>query len=295
MGADDAERRLDRLLRRLLAKNTQGEILSALRKGLVKLNGKKAQASSLTQEGDILSVAAFLLAPGGDSMEAQKAPPCPYPIIFQNEHLLFIDKPAGVSVHGEGSVAEFFAGQKTAALAFVPAPLHRLDKGTSGLLAVSQSMAGARWFSEKIQAREIKKFYWGIAEGRLEKECLWEDKLSVQESGNGFFTPQAGQEEGAAAKTIATPLKSGLFNGREISLVKYQIFTGRKRQIRAQSAAHGFPLLGDKAYGGKDGAGSGGFFLRSMRMEFPDNDLGLPRVLEAPVPQDFLAFFKDSR
>ena len=84
LGADDAERRLDRLLRRLLAKNTQGEILSALRKGLVKLNGKKAQASSLTQEGDILSVAAFLLAPGGDSMEAQKAPPCPYPIIFQN-------------------------------------------------------------------------------------------------------------------------------------------------------------------------------------------------------------------
>ena len=289
LGADDAGRRLDRLLRRLLAKNSQGEILAALRKGLVKLNGKKAQASSLTQEGDVLSAAAFLLAPDENLPEERKSATCPYPIIFKNEHLLFIDKPAGVSVHGQGSVAEYFAGQKTEALAFVPAPLHRLDKGTSGLLAVSQSMAGARWFSEKIKSHEIKKYYWGIAEGRLQKECLWEDRLAVQETREGFFTPQAGQDDGAAAKTIAKPLKAATFGGKEISLVQYQIFTGRKRQIRAQSAFHGFPLLGDKAYGSEGKR----FFLHSMRMEFPDNDLGLPRVLEAPVPQDFLAFFND--
>ena len=298
LGADDAGRRLDRILRRLLAENSQGAILSALRKGLVRLNGKKAQASDLTQEGDLLSAAAFLLAPnergapneggspkgGRDSerVQDQKAPPCPYPIAFENEHLTFIDKPAGVPVHGEGSVAEYFAGQKTAALAFVPAPLHRLDKGTSGLLAVSKSLAGAQWFCKNIQSHEIKKFYWGIVLGRLDVQEEWNDELEI----NGAKK---------SARTIATPLKHGAVGGKEITLVRFQIFTGRKRQIREQAAMRGHAILGDKAYGGAVAGASknGGFFLRSMRMEFPRNDLGLPPFLEAKEPQDFLAFFKD--
>lgn len=281
MGADDAGRRLDRILRRLLAQNSQGAILSALRKGLVRLNGKKAQASDLTQEGDLLSAAAFLLAPT-ETVQAQKAPPCPYPIVFENEHLTFIDKPAGVPVHGEGSVAEYFAGQKTAALAFVPAPLHRLDKGTSGLLAVSKSLAGAQWFCKNIQSHEIKKFYWGIVLGRLDVQEEWNDELEI----NGAKK---------SARTIATPLKHGAAGGKEITLVRFQIFTGRKRQIREQAAMRGHAILGDKAYGGAVAGASknGGFFLRSMRMEFPRNDLGLPPFLEAKEPQDFLAFFKD--
>lgn len=296
LGADDANRRLDRILKRLLESNSHGAILSALRKGLVKLNGKKADAAAVTSEGDVLSVAEFLLAPSPEApfapsqkgKQGQKAPPCPYPIVYENENLLFIDKPAGVPVHGEGSVAEFFAGQKTAALAFVPAPLHRLDKGTSGLLAVSKSLAGAQWFCKKIQSHEIKKFYWGIVLGRLAAQEEWTDELEI----NG---------EKKAARTIAAPLKSAAFNGKEITLVRFQIFTGRKRQIREQSAKRGHPILGDKAYGGgviggRTGDGgpekSAGFFLRSMRMEFPKNGLGLPDEINADEPQDFLAFFK---
>lgn len=293
LGADDSGRRLDRILRRLLAENSQGAILSALRKGLVKLNGKKAQASDLTQEGDILSVAVFLLAPNEDtapngdpqSVQAKKARPCPYPIVFENEHLMFIDKPAGISVHdGPDSVAQAFCARTNNSLSFVSAPLHRLDKGTSGLLAVSKSAEGARWFCKNIQSRQIKKFYWGIVLGRLSTKEEWTDELEI----NG---------DKKAAKTVATPLKQGAFDGKEITLVQFQIFTGRKRQIRAQSAMRGHPLLGDKAFGGDiSGApkGVGGrFYLRSMRMEFPENDLGLPPFLEAGEPQDFLAFFKD--
>ena len=191
---------------------------------------------------------------------------------MENEHLLFIDKPAGISVHdGPDSVAQVFSKRTNNSLSFVSAPLHRLDQGTSGLLAVSKSAEGARWFCKKIKDHEIKKFYLGIALGRLEAPELWEDEV-----------------DGKAAKTIATPLKNGTVDGKEISLVQYQIFTGRKRQIRAQSAAHGHPLLGDKAFGAEGGR----FYLRSMRMEFPDNDLGLPPFIDAPEPQDFLAFFK---
>ena len=288
--SDDAGRRLDRVLRRLLKENSQGAIEGALRKGLVRLNGKKASASCLTREGDVLSAAAFLL-PESDEANFGSAP-LPYDIIFKNQNLIFIDKPAGIAAHGPGSVAEFFAGQKTDSLSFVSAPLHRLDKGTSGLLAVSNSLEGARWFCQKLKDHEIKKFYWGIALGRLEREELWEDKLENSFGGEGFETSrvaEGGGQKALMAKTIATPIKRGLFCGKEISLVQYQIFTGRKRQIRAQSAFHGFPLLGDKAYG----AGDGKYYLRSMRMEFPDNNLGIPSVIEAPEAQDFLAFFKD--
>ena len=290
MRSDDAGRRLDRVLRRLLKENSQGAIEGALRKGLVRLNGKKASASCLTREGDVLSAAAFLL-PEADEANCGSAP-LPYGIIFKNQNLIFIDKPAGIAAHGPGSVAEFFAGQKTDSLSFVSAPLHRLDQGPSGLLAVSNSLEGAQWFCQKLKDHEIKKVYWGIALGRLEREELWEDKLENSFGGEGFETSrvaEGGGQKALMAKTIATPIKRGLFCGKEISLVQYQIFTGRKRQIRAQSAFHGFPLLGDKAYG----AGDGKYYLRSMRMEFPDNNLGIPSVIEAPEAQDFLAFFKD--
>ena len=297
LGADDAGRRLDRILRRLLAENSQGAVLSALRKGLVRLNGKKAQASDLTSRGDLLSVASFLLAPIPEApfapsqkgKQGQKGPPCPYPVVFENEHLIFIDKPSGISVHdGPDSIAKVFSGRANDSLSFVSAPLHRLDKGTSGLLAVSKSAEGARWFCQKIKEHEIKKYYWGIVLGRLAAQEEWTDELEI----NGAKK---------AARTIAAPLKSGAYNGKEITLVQFQIFTGRKRQIREQSAMRGHPILGDKAYGGGvigGRAGDGGheknagFYLRSMRMEFPKNDLGLPPAIDASEPQDFLAFFK---
>ena len=145
-------------------------------------------------------------------------------------------------------------------------------------------MAGARWFCQKIASHEIKKFYWGIASGRLEREELWEDKIEVDDDG---------RKKTVRAKTIATPLKRGLYDGKEITLVQYQIFTGRKRQIRAQSASHGLALLGDKNFG--EPSPLGRFFLRSMKMEFPQNDLGIPSEICAQEPQDFLAFFKESR
>ena len=207
MGENDAGRRLDRILRRVLKDNAQGAILSALRKGLVRLNGKKARAGDITKAGDLLSAASFLLGENSyaGNGSPKKAPSCPYPIVFQNENLLFIDKPAGTPTHGKGSVAETFAPQKTDSLAFVQAPLHRLDKGTSGLLAVSKSAAGARWFCKNIKDHSIKKFYWGITLGDLQKEFVFHIELNNLQAREGKTENQRDYEYEVPNGTSVNP------------------------------------------------------------------------------------------
>lgn len=291
---DDSRRRIDRVLRRLLPHKTQGQIYAALRKGLVKLNSQKIPPSRLTQTGDELSVAAFLLenesrgterngipfpAASHDSISNQKIS-IEKITVFQNEHIAFLDKPCGVSVHGKDSLAEFFLesfSKNATSISFRPGPLHRLDKNTTGLIAFSASLAGAKWFSEKIKNHEIKKTYLGIAEGTLSQEQIWRDEI-----------------EGKSAQTVARPLAHGNFGERGLTLVEYKILTGRKHQIRIHGAAHGHPLFGDEKYGGqkRPAHARGQYFLHAYKIAFPANDLSLPNFLRSALPENFCAFLK---
>ncbi|MDE7292456.1 MAG: RluA family pseudouridine synthase [Treponemataceae bacterium] len=290
---DDSQRRADRVLKRLLPHKTQGQIYSALRKGLVKLNSQKIPPSHITQKGDELSVAAFLLEgeshektpreipPRADSRNsAVENPPRKNFIeeimVFKNEHIVFLNKPCGISVHGKDSLEELFSksAQKSASsISFRQGPLHRLDKNTSGLIAFSASLSGAKWFSEKMKNHEIKKSYIGIAEGNIAQEQIWREKI-----------------EGKDAHTIARPLAHGNFCGVELTLVEYKILTGRKHQIRAHGTAHGHPLFGDEKYGGKEHRGQ--YFLHAYKMEFPANELSLPDFLKVALPKNFSEFLK---
>ncbi len=331
LGENDSGRRLDRVLKKLLAEKPASAVFSAVRKGLLKINGKKTDASYITNEGDVLSVAEFLLTEdSGKNKEAKskmtdssdRSPgsgrdekldpkerkdigtdgkedfPDKFSHVFKNGNLLIIDKQRGIPVQGADSVAEFFSGRKTDSISFTQAPLHRLDRGTSGLLAVSQSLAGAQWFSRNIKNHSIKKFYFGIVLGSLEKKEVWYDKIAKRQTDGdgGFHTVQVLTEKGNSAlkeegaETIAEPVKHGTFNGREITLVRFEILTGKKHQIRAQSAFHGHPLLGDTAYQKNEGGrprSFGGFFLHASRMEFPENDLGIPPFVESEIPLYF--------
>ncbi len=291
---DDSRRRVDRVLRRLLPHKTQGQIYAALRKGLVKLNSQKIPPNRLTQKGDELSVAAFLFE---DESQEIKPREIPFPAAsqnsiskqkisiekitaFQNEHIVFLDKPCGVSVHGKDSLAEYFLesfSKNAASISFRPGPLHRLDKNTTGLIAFSASLAGAKWFSEKIKNHEIKKTYLGIAEGRISQEEIWRDEI-----------------EGKSAHTVARPLAHGNFGERGLTLVEYKILTGRKHQIRIHGASHGHPLFGDEKYGGqkRPARARGQYFLHAYKIEFPANDLSLPNLLRSALPENFCAFLK---
>ncbi|MCR5620917.1 MAG: RluA family pseudouridine synthase [Treponema sp.] len=317
---------------------TSVNIFQALRKRLIKLNGSKTEASARVHEGDKIEVASFLLAEAAGTEEKQAPAPAKalsssplrsahsgktrLDVLFQNDDIMFINKRAGISVQpssgGRESISQIVRAEWEAAgphgsLSFIPAPLHRLDRYTSGILAVSRSARGAAWFSRAIQERTIRKFYLGICMGRLDEDALWEDRLASDgesEGGRnrGFHTvrrveanEENGGEEGGnsntgggnLARTRVHPVCHGRRGQDELTLVQYELLTGRKHQIRAQSALHGHPLYGDTAYGGRDStaggrAGGGAFFLHAFRMEFsPDNPLALPNRIEAPLPETF--------
>ena len=324
-GKDDSERRLDRILRRFLNEENLSSIYKLLRKGLVKVNGKKADGNFRVSEGDDIQIADFLLSKTQFEDEnsdktishAKQSPLSKDIIIFKNESVLILNKPYDIPVQPSASSngkslaeivqSDYELTHKNTSLAFRTGPLHRLDRKTTGLIAFSQNLDGAKWFSEKIKSHEIQKVYLAILEGNLTQNAVWEDhiqKLEVNTKGNctvffahdeGFHTVSVNSsDEGKFAHTEVFPLSHARFNGKEVTLARILITTGRTHQIRSQCAYHGFPLLGDTAYGGTkiDSKKFGqDFFLHAAELYFPkDNPIGLPEKLCAPVPEFFSTF-----
>ncbi len=305
-GKDDEDRRFDKVLRVFLNDTSLSEIYKLIRKGLVKLNHKKAKPDTHISNGDIISIASFLLDNKKDDILQKNSPIIPdnLNIVFENQHLLIIDKPYGRIVHGtsdkkntasslDKDVLAYYEAKNNGAsdsLSFRPGPLHRLDRNTSGLLVFSMSIEGARWFSEGIQNHTIHKKYYGLAEGKLAGMEKWQDKLSDSDkkTDSGFFTVKA-DENGLSAQTEVKPLSYGNYKGKPVTLVEYTIKTGRKHQIRAQSFLHGHTLLGDSAYNSELSIkGKREFYLQAFELEFPENNtLGLPAFIKIGLSSDF--------
>ena len=195
-GKDDSDRRLDRILRRFLSEENLSSIYKLLRKGLVKVNGKKADGNFRVSEGDDIQIADVLLSSASSESEKQGAesasPLSKNIIIFKNESILILNKPYDIPVQPSSSKGASLAEivqkdyelthQKNS-LSFRTGPLHRLDRKTTGLIAFSQNLEGAKWFSEKIKTHEIRKIYLAILEGKLTEKCVWEDRIQKTESG----------------------------------------------------------------------------------------------------------------
>ena len=307
-GKDDSDRRLDRVLRIFLSNKGLPEIYKLLRKGLIKLNHKKAKPETHVAEGDIISIASFLFDDNSQnnkqkSMESSKK----LNVVFENEHLLIIDKPYDQTVHGKTDglykdVINYLEESQalTKSLSFKPGPLHRLDRRTTGLLVFSKSLEGARWFTEGIKNHKIQKKYFGLAQGKLLQQETWKDFITEDgETDEGFYTVKALSQKDLKENhnsveciTTATPLAYGTSGNKTYTLVEYAIKTGRKHQIRSQSALHNFPLAGDTAYGAEAlnsrNSGKRQFFLQAYCLNFPENPFGLPSQVKISLSPDFI-------
>ncbi|MCL2094338.1 MAG: RluA family pseudouridine synthase [Treponema sp.] len=307
---DDGGRRLDRILRKALPNLPFSALYRYLRKGEVKVDGKRARVSHRVQSGQIITIEGFPEEYSSRSSAAppQKQGPLPGPseaapelvplgdlppldILYQGEGLLILNKPVGLMVHRDKSGAptlddqvQAYLGPSTS-LSFKSGPLHRLDWSSSGITVFSTTLKGAKEFSALMREGMIEKYYLAIVEGTIKEESFWDDELYRDKENKRSGSPPPGTQ-GQAARSIVSPLAAA----GGYSLIQVKIETGRTHQIRAQGCLHGHPLAGDKRYGGAPLPKIGektplGFCLHAWEMMIP-MEAGAIRV-QAPLPEGF--------
>ena len=285
-GPDDNERRLDRVLRKALSDYSLSLIHRLLRQGKVLVNGKVATPSERVKSGQVIHIKS-LVNIKQNMVNDNTDPPAALPqILFQRSGIIVFNKPPGLATHGPHGLSSLvianLANTLPYSLSFKPGPLHRLDKPTSGAIVFSTTLDGARLFSRLLREHRLIKTYLAVVEGRITAGHTWEDEL-VRDTRikKTYVTGTKGREN---AITKVKPLSS---NGK-YTLLEAQIITGRTHQIRAQAAAHGHPMAGDRKYGGH---GPNKLYLHAWKIEIDENSMDIPddfpRLIVAPPPESF--------
>jgi 23S rRNA pseudouridine955/2504/2580 synthase len=272
-GENDKGRRLDRILRKALSDYPLPLIHRLLRRKKVLVDGKPGRAQDRIDCGVKISISSLEKMQTREPLLRQFPPP---EILWQGSGLIAVNKPAGLAVHGHNSmddmVRSFLAEKLPPSLSFKPGPLHRLDKPSSGIVVFSTSIEGARLFSSLMREHKVRKTYLAIVEGNVKNEEIWQNELIRDKDKRKTFVSKNNTGDSKTAVTKVTPLAQD----GNYTLIKAEIATGRTHQIRAQAAFHGYPLAGDKKYGGKKFGEKSGFFLHAWKLEFLEYTITAP-------------------
>ncbi|PIQ86574.1 MAG: RNA pseudouridine synthase [Candidatus Omnitrophica bacterium CG11_big_fil_rev_8_21_14_0_20_45_26] len=173
-------------------------------------------------------------------------------IIFEDTHLIVLSKPAGLLSQGEESSSDNlvdwlrqYLGRNYVGL------VHRLDRNTSGMMVVAKRTKAANRLTESLRSGELKRSYLAWLEGSLKGSFEWHHWLQKDRQKNvvGIAEPNALNAKEAELK--GQSVAAGEWRAHPVSLVEFKLETGRSHQIRVQSAAMGYPVLGDQKYGAK--------------------------------------------
>lgn len=305
---NDSDRRLDKLIKILLPNMPLSVIYKNIRTGFIRINGKKAKNEQHINENDVVGIEIHLnntyslenkssTKNENQNSNQELITKC---TIFQNENILILNKPYDLPVQQsastENSLDEIVKSIYIKnSLSFVPGPLHRIDRQTTGAICFSQNLDCARWFQEQMMEHKITKTYLALVEGNISSETSWIDYLKKDDTSNyeknAFHKSVISNEtDGKKAITNVMPLSHGKYQNKEITLALFQIPTGRNHQIRLQSSIHNHPIVGDVAYNSTikqiDGIKQK-FFLHCYSLEFPKNDFNIPEKVFAELSNDF--------
>ncbi|MFO1518889.1 MAG: RluA family pseudouridine synthase [bacterium] len=290
--------RLDLYLVKRSLSLTRSQIQKLADSNRIFLNGKPARASQKVRPGDKI----HLQMPSPEPLTAQ-AEEIPLKIIFQDAHIAVIDKPADLVVH---SAAGHSRGTLVNALlhhlkdlsdvggAVRPGIVHRLDKGTSGIMVIAKTNEAHFELSRQFHDRQIQKTYLTLAYGRFKStEGTWISRLGRSLGNRKKISSKT--RKGREAETHYRVLKSV----EGINFVEVKPHTGRTHQIRVHLAEAGHPVVGDPLYGGKqwvqklksplrEAVGALDHqALHAWRLEFLHPKTKKKLSFEAEIPEDF--------
>jgi len=280
-----------------------------LRKKNITLNGRRADGSELLKAGDevrvFVSDEVLAKFKGGGKPEADKLPgklreaAKGIDVVYFDEDFLFVSKPAGLLTQGdkrgEAALSDIIcqaAAEKTGRPVgefYGAAPVHRLDRNTSGLVLCGVTVKGKSFLSKMIAARKLKKEYLALCEGDFAESLRCTAYLKKDRESN---KAEVRGEPFEGASRIVTDFRP-IGRGRGCTLLSAELVTGRPHQIRASLSFLGHPVAGDVKYGGKrrlSGCELEYHFLHAESVAFPEglDEFGRlsGRVFEAALPED---------
>ncbi len=289
--------RIDNYLFRIFKGVPKSHVYHILRSGEVRVNKKRIDQTYRLQAGDIIRIPPVKTA----EREEKRIPDARFDILYEDDSILVINKPAGVAVHG-GSGISFGVIEQLRAMrpeAKFLELVHRLDKETSGILVLAKKRSALTRLHEQIREGSIDKRYQALVHGnwknRRQHVRLPLLKYHTADGERRVRVDAAGQ----ASHTVFNVLR----HYPDFTLLEAELKTGRTHQIRVHLASSGFVIAGDEKYGdyelnrqlqkGKKGEDAlKRMFLHACKITFVHPETGKPVTITAPLPDECAGYLK---
>ncbi len=302
----DSSQRFDKYLKRIFPEMGTSFLYKMLRKKNITLNGKKATGSELIQEGD--TIQCFFSDETFDKFSGKSSDTCitsnshsmnefrkaytslngiyGIHVIYEDEHILLLDKPAGVlsqkAKPEDISINEWMIGyllesntvSEDSLRHFKPSVCNRLDRNTSGLVICGKTLLGSREMSRMLKDRSLQKYYHTYVHGKLNGEKVLEGyhyKNTKTNQAKVLFTKPDAQTS-KEYESIITAYRS-IEAKEKYSYLEIELITGKTHQIRSHLSVYGHPIVGDSKYGNHSFTSVKGYpkhqLLHAYRVVFP--------------------------
>jgi 23S rRNA pseudouridine955/2504/2580 synthase len=296
-----AGQRIDNFLVRVLKGVPKSHVHRIVRTGEVRVNGGRVGAGTRLSSGDVVRVPPVRTARTAGRPAARAT--FRWQVLFEDDALLALDKPAGIAVHGGSGVAHGLIEQLRAArpeTRFLEL-VHRLDRATSGVLLIAKKRAALVALHEQLREGGFDKRYQVLVRGR------WRDAKRVVRLPLQRFSTREGERrvrvetEGQHAETVFRRLQVWPHAAPPLALLEAELRTGRTHQIRVHLAHLGYALAGDDKYGdfawNRELARQGlrRMFLHACTLGFAHPVTGAAIVLESKLPPELQSFLERLR
>ncbi|WP_312305131.1 RluA family pseudouridine synthase [Pulveribacter sp.] len=304
--AESAGQRLDNFLVRHLKGVPKTHVYRIIRSGEVRLNRGRTSADARVAEGDQVRLPPVRVAERVQPEGERAAPAREFPILLEDDHLIALDKPAGVAVHGGSGVSFGVIEQLRRARpqAKFLELVHRLDRDTSGILLVAKRRSALTHLQEQFRGRETGKTYLALVAGQwpaAKKVIDTPLHKYLQEDGERRVRVTTADDPDAMRALTLVKVRSKLparpLQGLPaMSLLEVTIKTGRTHQIRVHLASSGHGIVGDDKYGDFDlnrrlpRQGLRRMFLHAWRLQFQHPASGERVTLHAELPPELVGF-----